>query len=236
LKSLKSHHHGGNISIKSLEDNIRNLNVNGRYLNARSNSLQQFPRSSKLNAFKELKESPGHIKKTKSDNQSFQRYFSSNQVIQKSSSSSSSSASKLKKSLYSRTNYSSPALSQSRLHHHNSINKIKSSSGHLEGSKPVTGLTSLSSLNADEIHNLTKKKSLDTNGFNLISHSNEYIGGSETRTSYCNNILDADILENIRKNHGGSSLHENIYNSLMKKNSNLYVDHIRGQKYGKKDD
>jgi cell division cycle 14 len=220
--SLPSYLYGKYSDIKFLEDNIKNLSiVNGSGLNARSSSLQHFSGSNNRGTYREIREAPFHHKKITNDNQSFQRYYSLDQVIPNSAPSPSSShLSRLRNHMNPPNHNSSSILQQNRT---NNVNMNRNSPfdynsrqnlGHLDD----MGITSLSTTN------------MNSDGINYINHSNEYINGGSSRSSYYYNVIDADTIDNRRKYYDIKSLHSN----MLKDNHTYYMDYIRGQKYGKK--
>jgi len=234
IKLKSSHMYGSSNGMSSLEENIKNLAiVNGRSIpNERSSSLQQFSRVNNKNSVKDVRDHQHYLKKSKSENQAFQRFFNGNQT------SSNSSSSKLKKSLYS-SNCSTPGLLQSRLFSSNNNGMNKTSqfkqNKNFSNSSNKPPLTSLSIPNVTSISNSIKRNTFGNNhdsGHGHAhfghSHSHGYLSGSSR--SYYN--TNTDVIENKRSN--GKSFHENIYNDILERNDNYYMDYMRSQKHGKK--
>jgi len=242
VKSSKSHiyNNGGDDTIKNKSFiNDRNL------VNNRSTSLQQFSRPNNKNSLRDVS---SHLKKTKSENQAFQKYFSSNALTINSlntPSSSTSHSSKVKKSMFSSNNYSTPILPQTKpynLSNTHSPNPFSSSSRQMSSfSSSTNSITSLSHVTATP-NFLKKTAGNSNNGLHYISHSQGYLGSSNPSRQYYNNDNDMmDIDDNyqgtenrIKANYSNKTLHENVYSNLIRKKDGAYMDYIKTPKYSNK--
>ncbi|OUM64132.1 hypothetical protein PIROE2DRAFT_9168, partial [Piromyces sp. E2] len=242
-------------SLKTSEENSRNIpTVNGRTLsNNRSSSLQQFSKLNSKNSLKDIREPNSHLKKTKSDNQAFQKFFTSSSSTVNSLNSpvtASPTTSKGRKSMFSPNNYSTPILPQTKLFNTSNFNNSSGSTSpfgsssrqHPGFSNSTSNITSISHVTATP--NFLKKSSGSGSG-NVFHHytgpSNNFMSAGPTRANYYNNSnsnndmdIDVNYQENRRlPNSTGKTFHENVYSNITKKKDNNYMDYMK-TKYGKK--
>jgi len=209
--------------MKSNDDDMKSLAVNGRSISSgHSSSFQQYSKLNQKGSLKDIREpNNNHLKKTKSDNQAFQRFFSSNSsTINSSTFPTSSSSSKGRKAMLSSNNHSTPILPQTKLSNTSNFNSSNnpynsSSRQHPLFSNNTNNITSISHVTATP--NFLKKSNTGSNSnhgnslHHFISRSNGSLSAEPTRINYYKSN-DMDIDGNYSENKRKSSFNGNIIN------------------------
>ncbi|ORX54300.1 hypothetical protein BCR36DRAFT_283214, partial [Piromyces finnis] len=215
--------------LKTNNENMRNLiNINGRNLSDNySSSIQQSSKFNKKNSLNDIREPNNYHLKTKNENQAFQKFYNSNSST-KNILNSSSTTSKVKKTLISPHNYSTPILPQTRPYNTSNCSGNKSYSSfsrqNSDFSNSMNGISNITSTP----NFLKKSNSISSgNGFHHINHNNSYLSAEPTRANYYStNDIDIDVnyQDNKRKqNYNGKTFHENVYSNITRKKDNSYM-------------